>query len=267
MEFESVQSADGTRIAYRRLGRGPAVVALHGGLGSWRSWEAVARLLGDRFEFFLVDRRGRGESDDGVAPHALEREVEDARAVLAAAGPGAVLLGHSYGGAVALEAARTAAAGEVGALIVYEPAVGIAGAIGAEQLDGLRACVREGRPEDAVPLSMRLLDAAGLVVADGPLARLRIKPTPAFRRLAATVPDEISAVAPLGGEQLAACSAIAVPTLLLIGAESPARAVENCRALSRALPAAEVVVLDGLGHVAHTSAPERVAEAIAGFLA
>lgn len=267
MDVETVLSADGTRIAFRRVGSGPPVVALHGGLGSWRSWEAVAQQLADRFEFLLVDRRGRGDSGDGVAPHALAREVEDARAVLAVAGRGAALLGHSYGGAVALELARTAAPGELRALLLYEPAVGIAGAIGPEQLASLHQCVLEGRPQDAVPLSMRLLDAAGLVVADGPLATLRIKPTPAFRRLAATVPDEISAVAALGEEQLASCAAIAVPTLLLIGSESPPRAAENCRALARALPAAEAVVLDGLGHVAHTTAPERVARAIGDFLA
>ncbi|MDW5598518.1 alpha/beta hydrolase [Conexibacter stalactiti] len=275
MDVETVVSADGTRIAFRRLGSGPPVVALHGGLGSWRSWEGVARQLADRFEFLLVDRRGRGDSDDGVTPHALEREVEDARAVLAVAGGGgggvagrgAALLGHSYGGAVALELARTAAPGELGALLLYEPAVGVAGAITPEQLASLRQCVLDGAPEQAVPLSMNVLDAAGLVVADGPLASLRIKPTPAFRRLAATVPDEISAVAALGEEHLASCAAISAPTLLLIGSESPERAVLNCRALAEALPGARVVTLAGLGHVAHTTAPERVAQAIGEFLA
>jgi pimeloyl-ACP methyl ester carboxylesterase len=280
MDVERVVSADGTPIAFRRLGSGPPVVALHGGLGSWRSWEAVARVLADRFEFLLVDRRGRGDSGDGASPHALEREVEDARAVVAApgraGGPAAgdaeqrrapALLGHSYGGAVALELARTAAPGELRALLLYEPAVGIDGAVTPEQLTSLRQCVLDGAPERAVPLSMELLDAAGLVVADGPLASLRIKPTAAFRRLAATVPDEISAVAPLGEEHLASCAAISVPTLLMVGSESPPRAAANCRALAEALPAAEVVVLDGLGHVAHTTAPERVAQAIGAFLA
>lgn len=264
---EHVVSADGTRIAYRRLGRGPAIVALHGGLGSWRSWEAVARLLADRFELFLVDRRGRGDSDDGGADHALADEVADTRAVLAVAGAGAALLGHSYGGAVALETARTAAPGEVGALLLYEPAVGIGGAISPQRLRELNQCVIDGVPEQAVPLSMRVLDEAGLVTADGPLATLRIKPTPSFRRLAATVPREIGAVAALGPDHIASCAAIALPTLLLIGSESPPRAQANCRELAAVLPDVTVASLDGLGHVAHTAAPERVAAEIATFLA
>ncbi len=186
--------------------------------------------------------------------------------MLAAAGPGAALLGHSYGGAVALETARAAAPGEVGALLLYEPAVGVGGAISPQQLAALDQCVLDGVPEQAVPLSMRVLDRAGLVTADGPLATLKIKPTPSFRRLAATVPREIGAVAALGPGHIASCAAIALPTLLLIGSESPPRAQANCRELAAVLPDVTVVALEGLGHVAHTSAPERVAEAIATFL-
>lgn len=70
---EFVTSRDGTRIAYRRVGGGPPVVALHGALGSWRSWLAVAERLAARFQFVLVDRRGRGDSEEGASPHTLAR--------------------------------------------------------------------------------------------------------------------------------------------------------------------------------------------------
>ena len=46
-EARLVTSRDGTRIAYRRLGTGPALVALHGALGSWQSWLSVAERLAD----------------------------------------------------------------------------------------------------------------------------------------------------------------------------------------------------------------------------
>ncbi len=124
----------------------------------------------------------------------------------------------------------------------------------------------DGVPEQAVPLSMRVLDDAGLVTADGPLATLKIKPTPSFRRLAATVPREIGAVAALGPGHIASCAAIALPTLLLIGTTSPPRAQANCHALAEVLPDVTVAALDGLGHVAHTTAPERVAAEIETFL-
>ena len=56
---EHVRSADGVRIAYQRLGAGPPVVAVHGGLGTWRSWhtgasDKVAAALGP----FLTTRLG-----------------------------------------------------------------------------------------------------------------------------------------------------------------------------------------------------------------
>jgi pimeloyl-ACP methyl ester carboxylesterase len=124
-----VASRDGTTIGYRRLGAGPPVAAIHGGLGTSASWRAVAERLADRFEFFLVDRRGRGASGAGTLPHSLGREVDDARAVLAAAGRGAALIGHSYGGAAALEAARIADRAEISRLVLYEPGVGVAGLI------------------------------------------------------------------------------------------------------------------------------------------
>jgi pimeloyl-ACP methyl ester carboxylesterase len=82
-DIERVRSADGTEIAYRRVGAGPPVVVMHGALASSLSWLAVAQRLADRFMFLLADRRGRGASGDGTARHALGRAVEDAQALLA----------------------------------------------------------------------------------------------------------------------------------------------------------------------------------------
>ena len=123
-----VTPGDGTRLAYWRLGAGPPVVVVHGGLGSSLGWRPVAQRLAGHFEVFLYDRRGRGRSGDNPA-HALEREIEDAEALLAIAGPGAALLAHSFGGAVALEVARRAQSGAVAAVAVYEPAVDVGGTI------------------------------------------------------------------------------------------------------------------------------------------
>jgi pimeloyl-ACP methyl ester carboxylesterase len=57
-DIERVRSADGTQIAYRKVGAGPPVVVLHGALASSLSWLAVAQRLADRFMFLLADRRG-----------------------------------------------------------------------------------------------------------------------------------------------------------------------------------------------------------------
>src|SRR3712207_322109 len=78
MRTEFVESADGTRIAFERVGEGPALVlvdgaAMHRAFGTSRG---LAQLLSPSFTVVSYDRRGRGESAD-TSPWALEREVED----------------------------------------------------------------------------------------------------------------------------------------------------------------------------------------------
>ena len=57
-----------------------------------------------------------------ASPHSVPSEVDDARAVPMAAGPGAALIGHSFGGAIALETARLAASKRSGASSSTSPA-------------------------------------------------------------------------------------------------------------------------------------------------
>jgi pimeloyl-ACP methyl ester carboxylesterase len=82
---------------------GPLVLAVHGMTSSRRSWERLARHLEGRFRVAAYDQRGHGESAAITGPMSLERGVRDAENVAAALGePIDVLLGHSWGGAVAI---------------------------------------------------------------------------------------------------------------------------------------------------------------------
>jgi len=116
----SVSSADGTQIGYLRLGRGPAVVLLHGSNESARSHLQLARALAGEFTVYLPDRRGRGLSGPHRPGHGMATEVEDLRAVLAQSGAQRVF-GVSAGGLIALETARTGA--DIRKLALYEPAL------------------------------------------------------------------------------------------------------------------------------------------------
>jgi pimeloyl-ACP methyl ester carboxylesterase len=103
--MDRVTSKDGTTISFERLGSGPPVVLVCGGSVDRSSNAPLAALLAKHFTVFNYDRRGRGESGD-TPPYAVEREVEDIDAVVAAAGGSAFLYGSSSGAALALEAAR-----------------------------------------------------------------------------------------------------------------------------------------------------------------
>ncbi|MEU9854518.1 alpha/beta fold hydrolase [Streptomyces sp. NPDC047974] len=117
-EVKRVVSRDGTPIAYARYGAGavdrPAVVLVSGEPGTGADGLPLARLLARSHPVYVYDRRGPG--GDG---YALEREFEDLAAVLAAAGPGAVVHGTGTGGVLALAAA--AAGVPVTAVSVFEP--------------------------------------------------------------------------------------------------------------------------------------------------
>src|SRR6266566_7033718 len=102
----TVTSKDGTRIAYDKIGHGPAVILVAGALCSRSFWSGpeLAKLLARSLTVYNYDRRGRGESGD-TKPYALEREIEDIEALIDEAGGSAYLYGHSSGAALDLEAA------------------------------------------------------------------------------------------------------------------------------------------------------------------
>src|SRR5689334_11893835 len=100
-----VTSKDGTRIAYDKIGHGPAVILVAGALCSRSFWSGpqLAKLLAPRFTVYNYDRRGRGDSGD-TRPYAVTREIEDIEALIDEAGGSASLYGHSSGAALAMEA-------------------------------------------------------------------------------------------------------------------------------------------------------------------
>ena len=259
----TVHSNDGTPIAYWRQGAGPPVVIVHGGLGSSLGWRPVAARLAQRFRVLVYDRRGRGHSGDGTGPYSLQCEIEDAEALLAVAGPNAALVAHSFGGAVALEAARRAAPGAVAAVAVYEPAVGVGGQIASAEIDWMHALIDAGDPETALDIGIAGLDAAGLVAAD-PRAPGARRPD-AVLALAPTVPRELRAVTD-PGLAFERYATLALPTLVLAGTRSPEPQRRTCERLAATIPHARLAWLHGLGHVAHTAAPDLVARELIGFL-
>ena len=99
---ETVRSADGTEIAFERLGTGPALILVDGAVchRAFGPMPSLAPLLAPHFTVFMYDRRGRNQSGD-TRPYAVEREVEDIAALIDEAGGSAYLYGVSSGAALA----------------------------------------------------------------------------------------------------------------------------------------------------------------------
>ena len=111
-------SADGTRIAFDRLGRGTPVVIVSGIFCDRTRTQELAERLAHHFTVINFDRRGRGESGD-TPPYGVAREVEDLAAVIAHAGGAAAVYGHSSGAGVALRAAASGL--PITRLVLHEP--------------------------------------------------------------------------------------------------------------------------------------------------
>ncbi|TMG00876.1 MAG: alpha/beta hydrolase, partial [Chloroflexi bacterium] len=107
--MEAVKSRDGTPIAYERAGSGPPLVLVHGSTSDHdTAYRYVIPMLERYFTVRALDRRGRGDSGDGL-DYSLERELDDVMAVIESAGEPVNLFGHGFGALVALEASlRTA---------------------------------------------------------------------------------------------------------------------------------------------------------------
>ncbi len=116
--MKTITSKDGTKIAYEKVGNGPAVVLVEGATATRSASEVLANLLSSKFSVYYYDRRGRGDSTD-TKPYSVEKEIEDIDALIVEAGGSAYLYGISSGGALALEVA-IALADKVKKLVLYE---------------------------------------------------------------------------------------------------------------------------------------------------
>lgn len=96
---------------------GPIVLCVHGISSSRRSWVRLGEALEASYRVFAYDQRGHGDSAEVAGPMTLERSVADLRAVAASLpGPVDLLVGHSWGGAVAVLGGRALPARKVVAI-------------------------------------------------------------------------------------------------------------------------------------------------------
>lgn len=85
--------------------KSPPLVFIHGSPGSWEGWAEflLHADLRKRFQVIAVDRLGYGGSDPGISQGSLANQANAIITILQAnqSGKPAILVGHSYGGAVA----------------------------------------------------------------------------------------------------------------------------------------------------------------------
>jgi pimeloyl-ACP methyl ester carboxylesterase/GNAT superfamily N-acetyltransferase len=263
-----VRAPDGTDLAVFRTGRedGPPLVLVHGASADHTTFRVIGPMLGETFDCYAVDRRGRGASGDTL-PYAIEREFEDVAAVAADVArrrgvPAVDVFGHSYGGRCALGAALLGDA--LRRVVSYEGAPTPPGErYGDAELAGeLARLGDEGRNEEL--LSAFMTRVVGM--SPDELARYRADPVwPRRVAAAGTIAREllVEASDDAGLERL---GAVRQPVLQLLGSESTAAFGHATWALQERLVDGRVVTIPGARHAAHHTHPDAVVAAVRAFL-
>jgi pimeloyl-ACP methyl ester carboxylesterase len=269
---QTVRAPDGTEIAVFAAGAGTPLVLVHGATADHTTWRTSGPLLAERHAVHAIDRRGRGASTDGPPdePYDIEREFEDLAAVvdvLAEVGGAAVdVVGHSYGGRIALGAALRS--DSIGRLVVYEGAPPDPRGRGyqdpdASVLERIERLVADGDRGAALATFMR--EIVGMPEPE--LAAFRANPI--WSRRAAAVDTTIRE---LRAETSAAASLDALgnvrqPVLQILGGDSSQVFAQATGALDERLRNGRVVTIPGARHAAHHSHAAEFVGAVEAFLA
>jgi pimeloyl-ACP methyl ester carboxylesterase len=259
----TVVAADGTEVRAIDEGVGRTILIVHGGMGDSSAWQKVAPLLTPRFRVVRLHRRQYRIDLTPATPVTMAQEVQDVLAVVATIDEPVLLVGHSSGAVLALEAVHAKPEAFAG-LVAYEPPTVIDAPLGGAALVRARAAQNAGRPGKAFRIFLR--DIVGESRWLTSIAPLVVSAVPALRARVPRQLDDNDAIDALG-VRLAAYATIRTPTVLLGGTRSPAHLGTRLDALLGELPNARKVLLAGQGHTANDSAPSRVATVIEEFAA
>ena len=268
--MNSIQ-VDGTHVAYSDSGTGEPVLLIHCSSASGTEWRSLTEFLGKGFRTIAPDQLGCGKSEPwvGSAAFRLADEAEPILALLDAIAEPVHLVGHSYGGGVALRVAR-ARPEAIRSLTLVEPSIfhvlrrsGPDEQVLFRQIARVAATVREAVVTGDYWGGMgRFVDYWS---GEGAWERLpheaRIKLS---QRLTKVVLDFRALFEePARVEDYAA---VDVPTLILCGEHSPGPSQRIVEMLAEVMPRARIERIAGAGHMSPLTHPEPVNAAIGGHL-
>jgi 3-oxoadipate enol-lactonase len=245
---------DGVRLYHELHGRDDALpmILLEGMGGDIPGWRRNIRTLARELRVIAYDFRGNGNSDEPPGPCTMATFVDDTLALLDSLGIERVhVYGQSFGGMVAQELSLTRP-DRVRTLIL--------------------GCTHVGRP--------KMIRTANAKVPKGEPWRSMYSPGFPDRH-----PEHVAEDLRIGGAQpkhpeggrrqweamqgfdsFDRLPSLRTPTLVLHGTEDQAISAENARLLAARIPGAELVLLDGAGHLYHSEQPQAADAEVLDFV-
>jgi pimeloyl-ACP methyl ester carboxylesterase len=221
----------------------------------------VLPALRESFTVHAVDRRGRGASGDSET-YTIEREFADVASVVDSLGEPVNLLGHSYGAICSLEAALLTKS--IRRLILYEPPL----PVGLEifrpgMIDRLQDLLNQGNREAVVTTFLR--EVVKVREQDLKLMQTNVS---AWKGRIATAHILLREMRAIEGYSFSPerFEKLKVPTLLLLGGDSPQHMKSATKTLNRILPDSSITVMPGQQHVAMDTATQQFTTTILHFL-
>jgi pimeloyl-ACP methyl ester carboxylesterase len=229
---------------------GPAILCVHGISSSRRDFARLGEALQDTHRVFAYDQRGHGDSET-TGPMGLDALAADLRSVADSIGTVAAVVGHSWGGAVALVGGPKIAR----SLVLIDPMIRVApGSFDAEYVDDLAPLLANapgpGRDE-AVRAAFANADPRD---REGKVHAMHALDIETIRRLGRD--NDVDA----GGWDLRDRLAdLKIPTTILVAGEESVVAPDD---LARLGPKVRVEKFEGHGHTLHRSAFDRFVAAV-----
>lgn len=256
-----MESAEG-HLFFQEAGAGAPVIALHGSASTSGQWRFLAGCLEGHFRLIAPDLPGYGRSEplrEG-APD-LARVAARLVPLIDRLGTPAHLVGHSFGGAVALKIAQAMPV-RVRSLTLIEPAAFHLLRDGAAADRRLRAeirgvasdvsgFVREGDPWNGMARFVDFWHGRGAWGRSSDALRLTLA------GCIGQVDDDFAAIE-AEADTLADCRSVACPTLCVMGLASPPVSMRVTELVARAIPRARLEMVPDAGHMAPLTDPHVV---------
>ncbi len=235
-------------------GAGPALLLLHAGIADSRMWEPQLQAFATDHRVLRFDARGFGRSASPAGPF---RPLDDALAVLDAAGAEtALLVGSSMGGATAIDLA-IAAPERVQALI----AVGI-GPHGGEPDAALRAGWDEVSAVWESGDQERAIDLDTAMWIRDPAVFAQVRP---WNAAIAARDEDLSSEVRLDPPAIGRLGEIRCPVLAICGDSDQPAMLAGSRLLAAGVPDGRFVVMKGCSHLPNLDQPGEFARIVVAF--
>ena len=260
-----------------RAGCGPLLVLIHGMAGSSATWRHVIPALAARFTVVAPDLLGHGASAKPRADYSLGAYASGIRDLMASLGHDrATLVGHSFGGGVALQLAYQFPERCERLVLVGS------GGLGTEVNALLRALSVPGVALAALPVGCRPLfrDLARAVVRF--LERRGVRPAPVLVEILgsyASLADAdarrafvqtLRSVIDRYGQRVSARDRLyltaGVPTLIMWGTHDPVIPVAHARDAHARMPGSRLELFDAAGHYPHCEDPSKFVRVLEAFV-